>query len=229
MIITENDFDEETAWETTVLALAVPVMPLVATGADLDLRTNAVAIQLSGVASGNAVEELQIALLPSLFGAAWKILDLALEFALSSAGLAPQNKTRWRIDEKSSHAVAHNGRLSSFTTSSKIWQAFESLYDRTREVRHALVHRRIKVDPSNHELTGFDTNGIKVLALSYDEQMAFCRSIQRLREAIIERVVRPRVEAGLRDQLMRLKRHHGITMMSAGSTLATGESHRCSS
>jgi hypothetical protein len=101
MITTQNEFENETAWERTVLALAIPVMPLTASGTSLDLRTSNISIELTSTVGSGAVEELRNSLLPLLFGAAWKITDLALELAFALAGLAPQNGRRWRIDEKS--------------------------------------------------------------------------------------------------------------------------------
>lgn len=218
MITTQNEFEAETAWERTVLSLAVPVMPLTASGADLDRRTNTITMVVSDSLSAQAVDELRNSLLPLLFGAAWKILDLALELALAIARIAPQNGRRWLINEKSKHAVSHNGRLPGFASSPDIWQALGSLYDGTREARHALVHRRVHVDSSTRTLIGLDDNGARLLPLNYDEQMAFCRFAQRIAQAIIEGVLQPRVEADLRGQLARLQGHHGVTILPTAST-----------
>ena len=113
MITTQSDFEDETAWERTVLILAVPLMPLTASGDVLDLRTGSIATTLSSLALSStvgsaAVEELRNSLLPLLFGAAWKIMDLGLELAFALAGLAPQNGRRWKINEKLQHAVAQS-------------------------------------------------------------------------------------------------------------------------
>jgi hypothetical protein len=70
MIMTQNDFEDETAWERTVLALAVPVMPLTASGTSLDLRTRNISMEVTSVVGSEAVEKLRNSLLPLLFGAA---------------------------------------------------------------------------------------------------------------------------------------------------------------
>jgi hypothetical protein len=144
IITTQSDFEDETAWERTVLILAVPLMPLTASGDVLDLRTGSIATTLSSLALSSmvgsaAVEELLNSLLPVLFGAAWKIMDLGLELAFALAGLAPQHGRRWKINEKSQHAVAHSGNLPDLTNTTNIWQALGLLYSKTVEVRHALV------------------------------------------------------------------------------------------
>lgn len=221
MITTQNDFDNETAWERTVLSLAVPMMPLTASVAGLDLRTNDSTIgPPPPIVNNDAVEELRTSLLPLLFGAAWKTLDIALELAFAMAGLAPQNSSRWTITEKSQLAIAHKGSLPGFASASDVWQALGALYKVTKEVRHALVHRRVQVDPSTRELIGFDTNGGSLPPLSYDEQMAFCRFAQRLGQAIVEGALRPRVEADLRKHLADLQQHHRINTLSHTSTKA---------
>lgn len=200
-----------------MLALAIPVMPLTASGASLDLRTSDISIELTSTVGSGAVEELRNSLLPLLFGAAWKTIDLALELALALIGLASQNGKRWRIDEKAQHAVAQSGYLPGLTTTTDIWQAIGLLYNQTLEIRHALVHRRVQVDPSTRELTGFDPNGVALLPLSYNEQMAFSRLAQRVGQAITEGTLRPRVEADLRKQLAELQRHHGVAIASNAS------------
>jgi len=147
MITVQNEFEDETAWERTVLALAIPVMPLTTSGASpsLDLRSRNISIELTSTIGSGAIEELRNILLPLQFGAAWKITDLALELAFALAGLDPQNGRRWRIDEKSQHAAAHRGSLPGLSTTTDVWHALGSLYTQTVEIRHALVRRRVQV------------------------------------------------------------------------------------
>ena len=217
MITTQNDFEDETAWERTVLSLAIPVMPLTASGASLDLRTRGISMEVTSIVGGESSEALRNSLLPLLFGAAWKTLDLALELAFAWAGLAPRNGRRWTIAEKLQHALAHKGSLPGLPNTTDMWQALGSLYAQTVEIRHALVHRRVQVDSSTLDLTAFDSNGVALLPLSYDEQMAFCQLAQRVGQAITECTLRPRVEAYSRKQLADLQRHHGIAILSDAS------------
>lgn len=218
MITTQNDFFDETAWESTVLSYAIPVMPLKASGTSWDIRTRSTLVGVADTMGGESKEVLRNRLLPLLFGAAWKILDLALELALAQARLTPQNRNRWTIVEKSQHAAAHKGSLPGLSSTMDVWHALGSLYTQTVEVRHALVHRRVEVDPSTRELTGYDSNGVALLPLSYDEQMAFCRLTQRVEQGITEGTLRPRVKADLRKQLADLQRHHGVAIHSTVSS-----------
>jgi hypothetical protein len=217
MITTKREFEDEAAWEPTVRALAILMMPLTASGPDLDLRTGNTSIKHTSIIGEERRDELRNRLLPLLFGAAWKILDLALELAFAQAGLASENGKRWRIDEKSRHVAAHSGSLPGLSTETDIWHALGSLYAQTIEIRHALVHRRVHVDFSTLELTGYSSNGDNLFPLSYDEQMAFCRLAQRVRQTITEGKLRPRIEADLRAQLAALQRHHGVAMPSNAS------------
>lgn len=214
MITTQKDFDDETAWESTVLSYAIPVMPLKGSGTSWDIRTGSASVELTGAFGEESKEVLRNRLLPLLFGAAWKILDLALELALARARLTPQNRNRWTIAEKSEHAAAHKGSLPGLSSTMDVWHALGYLYTKTSEVRHALVHRRVEVDPSTGALTGHAPNGVALPPLSYDEQMAFCRLAQRVRQSIAESALRPRVKADLRKQLVDLQRHHGVAIHS---------------
>jgi hypothetical protein len=217
MITTKSEFEDETAWESTVLSLAIPMMPLTASGTALDLRTSDITIEYTSSLGDEHRDKLRNSLLPLLFGAAWKILDLALELAFAQAGLASEKGKRWTIKAKSRRAAAHRSSLPGLSAETDIWHALGSLYTQTVEIRHALVHRRVHVDPSTLELTGYDSNGVELVPLSYDEQMAFCQLSQRVRQAISEGTLRPRIEADLRAQLAALQRHHEVAMTSNAS------------
>lgn len=217
MISTVAEFEQEVAWERTVLALAIPLMPLAASGADLDIRRNIVSTTQTAPIGGNDAGELKNKLLPLLFGSSWKILDMSLELALAMSKIAPRNGTRWLISEKSQHALTHAGTLPGFS-SNDLWQAYGSLYAETQETRHALVHRRVRVNSNTGELTGFDNNGNALKSITYDEQMAFCRFAQRLGQAIIEGSVRPRVESDMRSQIAVLQGHHGVNVQATSAS-----------
>jgi hypothetical protein len=219
MITNSNEFADESEWEETVLAVTVPLTPLASVGTNFDLRTKNVTRSMTGVSTGQAaVEELRNRLLPLCFGAAWKILDLAFELALATGGLSPQNGRRWRIDEKVTLARSHNGNLPAIPLSGDIWTALTSLYAETSEMRNALVHRKVQVDPETRELIGFDVEGAKLRSLTCDEQLAFCRVSQRLRQAITARNLEPRVAADLAGQLTTLGRHHGVKTFPEAAT-----------
>ena len=108
MISTQQDFEEGTAFELYVLETVRPAIEQHG-GAYVDLRGSktvaAVSISITENLSGAAVDRLKDQLAPLLFGAAWKVLDLLLEFALNRAGLTPA-RHNWVIAEKQQHALA---------------------------------------------------------------------------------------------------------------------------
>jgi hypothetical protein len=107
MISTLQDFEEGTAFELYVLERVRPAIEQHG-GASIDLRDSktvaAVGVFVSESVSGAALDALKDELAPLMFGAAWKVLDLLLEFALNRAGLTPAHND-WSIAEKQKHAL----------------------------------------------------------------------------------------------------------------------------
>src|SRR5688500_1766903 len=103
------------------------MMPLTSSGAALDLRTSDITIEHTSSLGDERRDKLRNSLLPLLFGAAWKILDLALELAFAQAGLAPEKGKQLTIKAKSRRAAAHRGSLPGLSTETDIWHALGSL------------------------------------------------------------------------------------------------------
>lgn len=104
-ISTTADFAESTEFERLVLDR---LMPCYESGSSdkLDLReamtgSGPVQVTTSGTfsLSAQAVAEATASMLPLLFGAAWKLLDLIVELALQQ-GLAPSRDGNWAIKAK---------------------------------------------------------------------------------------------------------------------------------
>jgi hypothetical protein len=215
VIATRSEFESETAWESTVLAIAVPAISLNVSEGDLDLRTRKINLYASTIVCGSErAEELRDALLPLIFGAGWKILDLGLELALAMANLSPIDGKRWRIDEKKRLALDGRRGLPEFSESELCWKAFAALYAGTVKIRHALVHRQVMVNNSTKELIEITPGNTRSVALSHEEQVAFCRFAQRLSQVIIDGKLRPRAELDLLGQLSILSRHHRVILTS---------------
>lgn len=214
MITTRADFDHETAWERTVLALAVPLTPLSSrSDVILDLRTRGITIGLAAILGESNSETLRDSLLPLVFGAAWKIFDLGVELALAYAGRAPAHPARWTIKEKTREIMNH-GSLPGFSASSDSWAALRLLYRNTKEMRHALVHRKVTVEPTTKHLICHDPGGAPLPPITQEEQLAFCRVAQRLAEAVVSGTLPVRAEADLLGHLTILQTHHGIGISS---------------
>jgi hypothetical protein len=217
MIADIADFEEEVSWELTVLGETAPLMPLTATGATLDVRKNEITIGLGSVVSGTELlEAFKTRLLPLAFGAAWKVLDLAMELSLAVGGQRPTGRT-WRIAEKSALVASHPPKIPSTKLSIPVSTAIARLYTATLEARHALVHRRVQVDAATRALQAFDPNGAPLKAISLTEQQAFCRLSQRLAHAIITGTKSARAELELRGHLQELVAHHGQVNLGTGA------------
>jgi hypothetical protein len=217
MITTAAAFDQETAWERAVLGQAIPLMPTTsgslspAPTAVSDLRPHGcITIGVSSIVGHVSGEAMRDLLLPLMFGAAWKVMDLALELALHHAGRRPSKEDRWTIKEKVGLADKQDGALPGMDRGSAIWTAFSALYVQTCETRHALVHRRVRVDPDTKQLTAFSAAGAVVGRITYDEQIALCRAAQRLAQVVVDGALAPRVSADLQAQLAVLHAHHGV-------------------
>jgi len=214
MISTLADFRQEIAWDQTILERAMLLSKLSSRGVDLDLRTGAQTIYPTAVVSmgGGNRDNLLKDLLPLLFGAAWKILDVTVEFALANAGRTPPNQKRWTIDQKVIE-IANHGSLPGLRQHPDIWGGLRSLYINTKEVRHALVHRQVKVNGVG-ELIGIDKSGRSLTPLTVDEQRAFCGVVARLTDGVLNGTVSKRVEDDLRSHLARLQQHLGGTSVA---------------
>jgi hypothetical protein len=62
-----------------------------------------------------------------MFGAAWKVVDLLLEFALNRAGLAP-GRNDWSIAEKQQHALSGRGDRAVLRCSQPAWETLLRVY-----------------------------------------------------------------------------------------------------
>ncbi|MBD9382807.1 hypothetical protein IB258_16265 [Achromobacter sp. ACM02] len=106
-----QDFEEGTTFELYVLEKLHPAIEQ-DDGACIDLRggatTATVNLTLSDNLCASAVNQLIDELAPLLFGAAWKILDLLLEFALNRTGVRSTRRD-WSITEKQQHALDASG------------------------------------------------------------------------------------------------------------------------
>jgi hypothetical protein len=212
VITTPQDFRDEISWELMVLGVALPVAAISGSARTLDLRFNETrTVSFVDSFSDYATIRLRLELLPLLFGAGWKVLDISVEFALASAGHSPARAGRWSIDEKT-REIVNVGQIPMLSASPDIWPALRTLYIRTKEARHALVHRRVRVDANTRELTCFDTQRRPLISLSVAEQTAFCGVCQRLATAVIDGFISPRAESDLRNQLLILQRLHGNTV-----------------
>jgi hypothetical protein len=205
-----SEFDNDTAFERLVLERTVDLLPIRAHPNKVyDLRTGSVHLSATLTFCNCAEKEtaLKISLVPLLFGASWKVMDLAFELALFGVPRTPKSKNgRWTIEEKRKHACSGAGVLTPISTNLALWNGFCALYVGTVEIRHSLVHRRAFVDASGC-LVGEDASGKQLTPMSSAEQWAFCRGVRRLANVVLAGNMSQREEADVASQLATLAAH----------------------
>ncbi|WP_156919349.1 hypothetical protein [Azovibrio restrictus] len=223
MITTPQEFEDSTAFELYVLEKVRP--PLEQHGVDsIDLRDEektAVSSSICVSVCASAVEQLKDELTPLLFGAAWKVIDLLLEFALNNRGLSPKSQD-WKITEKQNHARNGAGNRCVLGCSPPVWDALLQVYAATVEHRHCLVHRTASIDAAG-TLNGVDRNQQPLTPLSRKEQIAFAKAANLVARAVIAGGITLRSEDHLKFQLDQLTNHSRVIAFGVGEPNAPVE------
>jgi hypothetical protein len=211
MIASIPHFEESTAFELYVLETMVAGSEK-HDGATLEFRGCAtiIGVSMHESVSAEALEQQKRKLMPLLFGAAWKILDLLLELALNRAGLA-RGSTEWRIADKQRLASQGAGDRMVLGCSEAVWQALCRVYVATVEHRHCLVHREAKVDAVSGTLEGVDRQQRPLVPLTREHQLALSSIAGLAARAVLAGVLDPRTEDHLKYQLDVLRSHTGMT------------------
>jgi hypothetical protein len=204
------EFEEATAFERWALGALVPLPAARPHRAVKDIENNAVRVtagtEVVRVYAGG-IAEVQVDLRPLAFGAAWKVIDLLIELALSQAGLGTGGQMT--IADKVKQVKKAVGNCPPLSSDNALWSALMSVYAGTEEIRHSLVHRRAEVDQATGELTGRDKNGQPLVPITAEQQEAFCRVAQRATQAVLAKAISPRERSDLAwnlDQLVNLHR-----------------------
>lgn len=209
VISTVEEFDDSTSLERRMLEWASPRSRRSKTPTRTDLRDSEnISVGLSGVSTSDsgrreALEEFR----PLLFGTAWKILDLLLEYALD--GLAGPKLKRWAIDAKRRHARSFAGSLPGLTGTKSIWSRLCLVYDATVEARNALVHRRLEVDANG----SFVNLGASPNTISVVEQEAMQGFALHCSEVALRQICRTRDELILGWYLNTLANLHRLPLL----------------
>ncbi|GEM_PF-951865 len=213
-VSTTADFAESTEFERLVLDR---LMPCYESGSsdELDLReamagSGPVRVKITAFASlsAHAVAEATASMLPLLFGAAWKLLDLIVELALQQ-GLAPSSDGKWPIKAKARALARGDANAAVLGGAPALWAALGALYVTTTEHRHCLVHRLARFCQQSLTLSGVDAQGQPLRALGREELQAFVRAAQIAADAVIAGGLQTREADHLRYELDRLRAHTG--------------------
>lgn len=211
-ISTAADFAESTEFERLVLDRLLPCYES-DTHDEIDLRealagNGPVRVNISAFVSlsAHAVAEATASMLPLLFGAAWKLLDLIIELALQQ-GAAPSDTGHWPIKSKALALASGKANAAVLGADPPLWAALIALYINTTEHRHCLVHRLAGFCPQSLTLSGVDRLGQPLRSLRREELQAFVRAAQIAAEAVIEGGLKPRQADHLRYELDQLRDH----------------------
>jgi hypothetical protein len=195
-----REFEDDTAFERLVLDRAVPLVLPDAGSTVIDLRgevlsVNAtvrpktVHVMVGDTLGGASLTEVR----PLLFGAAWKVLDLLVEYAMITAGRSPDaGRDRYSISGKVGACRAGLPALPEFA----------------EQLRNTLVHRQAHVD-ANGSLTPTESGKPIGRPLTADEQETFCRAVQRAAQAVLSGRLDMRSANDLAFCLDALAAHHG--------------------
>lgn len=180
-----TEFAERVALERNMLMRAMPLIPSEGSGIKLTVRQpggdTGVHIQVRTVDSLGATPRSCIELLgirSLLFGAAWKVLDTAMDIVLARAGVRPDRGRDYSIDRK----VRDSPSATTSFLDQETWREVCRIYMATAELRHSLVHRHVHTD-STQALVGRGRDGAELDPVSVDVQEGVIRVALRLCEA----------------------------------------------
>jgi hypothetical protein len=221
-----QDFDDDSAYERYVLARLTPLVKKppggieVGLGDDGSISANVQAVAATTAtpagAPGDQFKFRDIA--PLVFGAAWKVLDLLVELRLEQLHVSKNAQGRYSIEMKVGEA--DNGTVSAPApfdnpqgTLCTLWEQVLKCYAVTKELRHSLVHRQLKVDPSTGAISGTPgPTGVSPRPLTPPltpaELDAFCRVSEGVAEAVISGALSRRRADQLKWLLDQLGSHH---------------------
>ncbi|MFF3403489.1 hypothetical protein ACFYW6_33960 [Streptomyces sp. NPDC002659] len=154
-----------------------------------------------------------------LFGAAWKVLDQLVEFALEGAGVRPDRGQRYEIGEKARKAQGGSvAPVPPFDNRPDVWTRVMKVYASTAELRNSFTHRKLSVKQG--VMQGVSKSGTLTKQLTSDEQSAFCQVAVGVGEAVIEESLPTRRADQLSWALDQLTSHHAQPLF--GATAAQG-------
>lgn len=213
MITLLTEFEDSSAFERNALAVVFPLFrhPSTVAPAVVDLRPGHEGATLGVIAiddvGGPVRDEVIHQLRPLCFGAAWKTLDLLLEFSFHAEHLVPRAR-RWSFQEKQQHAQRGRGQCLPLSGDTAIWERLGALYANTLEARHSLVHRRFSLAPSGDMTDIRDMSGNLASNITVAEQTAFCRTVQGAAASTLHQSFGNRDRADLAWWLDHLIMHH---------------------
>jgi hypothetical protein len=144
---------------------------------------------------------------PLLFGAAWKILDLLIEWGLHGQGVGNA------IQAKADHA--RQAVVPNLSADPRVWSRIAGVYAGTVEQRHCLVHRSFAAGAAGDMTNMLDRHGAPIIDLNADEQIALSQLAQRCVQVVRDGFT-TRTRAHVEVALDGLHRFHGLGRTGPG-------------
>ncbi|MGE0822685.1 MAG: hypothetical protein AB7G75_06165 [Candidatus Binatia bacterium] len=206
-----DDFKDNIAYERLVLTTLIEVETAYhgQRGAIIDLRSFPRKITLIGGASvrDQVIKEVVPRLRPLIFVAAYKILDLFVEFVLKLKGQTPPQEG-WSFEKKKNLLANRSYQLPSILSpTDEIWDRMVALYTNLSEARHCVVHRRSNQN-SDGTLFIQDRSGNALLPLTAQEQEKFAEATYVLSESVTRQEISNRQRNAILNALDYLDAHH---------------------
>ena len=199
-----SDFEAKIEFERFAISKAIPLLSEEANSTSarisLDDRPAAIALTLTsttGQSIGSFLDEL--GLRPLLFGAAWKILYLLVEFALPVVG-----GKRQTIEHRVNAMKLGSVSVTPLSTNSELWSRIRSAYVESVEYRHSIVHRTVGIGADKELIAHSRIANSQSRGLTVEEQIAFCRLAQRVASSVISGELSNRESRALLAELNRL-------------------------
>ncbi len=215
-----SDFADDTAYERIVLEMVAETgkAPPGTEFAIDDIRGDGpkhFGIGVHEFLGFGAAREFAERVRPLALGAAYKLFDLLVEATMRLNGMLCRSG-RWTFKDKVSFLGTGAPLQLPVPLDSEpdIWIAVKALYVDLDEHRHALVHRRARVEP-NGDFTGSDRSGTPLSPVSPDEQAALIRLSLVLSSAVIDGTNDARQLNSIRWNLDVLRPHHGGPLTGA--------------
>ena len=184
-----RDYANEIEFERFAISAATPLAAesnsSISADIYLDGRPGQVRLAASvtvGRSNSDVISELKIR--PLLFGAAWKILDILIDYVLQKA--SPTR--RFTIKEKVECAAEGRISFSPLNEHPEIMERVLAVYVNDVQYRHALIHRRASAS-ENGDFTGHNDCGKPLPRLTILEQEAFCRAALCVASAVADGVL----------------------------------------
>ena len=215
-----SDFGDDTEYERLVLdTIVVPSKaPAGAEFATCDIRGSGprnLAVGVHDSLSAGAVESFAGRFRPLAFGAAYKIVDFLVEMTMRLNG-EPSPRGRWTFAEKAAYVRRGTPPQlpSPLDAAPSLWERAAQLYLGFGEHRHALAHRRARVDPSG-DFTGSDRAGSPLVPITVAQQDAFSWFALVLANSVIAGHADQRQLNAIAWQADALAHHHGLAALGA--------------